>query len=78
MANVNTFVFLLYLYMKERSIILNGFSKAYAMTGWRLGYALAPKPVIDAMNKIHQYTMICAPITAQIAGLEEFAMVKSI
>ena len=56
--------------MKERSIILNGFSKAYAMTGWRLGYALAPKPVIDAMNKIHQYTMICAPITAQIAGLE--------
>lgn len=56
--------------MKECSIILNGFSKAYAMTGWRLGYALAPKPVIDAMNKIHQYTMICAPITAQIAGLE--------
>ena len=41
------------------------------MTGWRLGYALAPKPVIDAMNKIHQYTMICAPITAQIAGLED-------
>ena len=56
--------------MKDYSIILNGFSKAYAMTGWRLGYALAPKPVIDAMNKIHQYTMICAPITAQIAGLE--------
>ncbi len=56
--------------MKERTILLNGFSKAYAMTGWRLGYALAPKPVIDAMNKIHQYAMICAPITAQIAGLE--------
>ena len=56
--------------MKERTILLNGFSKAYAMTGWRLGYALAPEPVIDAMNKIHQYTMICAPITAQIAGLE--------
>ena len=56
--------------MKERTIVVNGFSKAYAMTGWRLGYALAPKPVIDAMNKIHQYTMICAPITAQIAGLE--------
>ena len=56
--------------MKERTIVLNGFSKAYAMTGWRLGYALAPKPVISAMNKIHQYTMICAPITAQVAGLE--------
>lgn len=56
--------------MKERTIVLNGFSKAYAMTGWRLGYALAPAPVISAMNKIHQYTMICAPITAQIAGLE--------
>ena len=56
--------------MQERTILLNGFSKAYAMTGWRLGYALAPKQVISAMNKIHQYTMICAPITAQIAGLE--------
>ncbi len=56
--------------MKERTILLNGFSKAYAMTGWRLGYALAPKAVISAMNKIHQYCMICAPITAQIAGLE--------
>ena len=56
--------------MQERTILLNGFSKAYAMTGWRLGYALAPEPVIDAMNKIHQYSMICAPITAQIAGLE--------
>lgn len=56
--------------MQERTIILNGFSKAYAMTGWRLGYALAPAPVISAMNKIHQYAMICAPITAQIAGLE--------
>lgn len=56
--------------MKERTIVLNGFSKAYAMTGWRLGYALAPAPVISAMNKIHQYTMICAPITAQVAGLE--------
>lgn len=56
--------------MQERTVILNGFSKAYAMTGWRLGYALAPEPIISAMNKIHQYTMICAPITAQIAGLE--------
>lgn len=56
--------------MQDRTILLNGFSKAYAMTGWRLGYALAPKPVISAMNKIHQYTMICAPITAQVAGLE--------
>ena len=57
-------------HMKERSIVLNGFSKAYAMTGWRLGYALAPKEVLAAMNKIHQFSMICAPITAQLAGLE--------
>lgn len=56
--------------MQDRTIVLNGFSKAYAMTGWRLGYALAPAPLISAMNKIHQYAMICAPITAQIAGLE--------
>ena len=56
--------------MKERTILINGFSKAYAMTGWRLGYALAPKPVIDAMNKIHQYTMMCAPIMGQMAAVE--------
>lgn len=55
---------------KERTILLNGFSKAYAMTGWRIGYACAPAPIIEMMMKIHQYTMLCAPITAQIAALE--------
>lgn len=56
--------------MKDRTILFNGFSKAYAMTGWRLGYALANPVFIEAMNKIHQYTMLCAPVTAQIAGIE--------
>lgn len=54
----------------ERTILLNGFSKAYAMTGWRIGYACAPAHIIEVMMKIHQYTMLCAPITAQIAALE--------
>lgn len=57
-------------HMKDRTILLNGFSKAYAMTGWRIGYALANPIVIAAMTKIHQYTMLCAPITAQIAAIE--------
>lgn len=56
--------------MQERTILLNGFSKAYAMTGWRIGYALANPTIIAAMTKIHQYTMLCAPITAQIAAIE--------
>ena len=56
--------------MKDRTILLNGFSKAYAMTGWRIGYALANPAITAAMTKIHQYTMLCAPITAQIAALE--------
>jgi aminotransferase len=56
--------------MQERTVVLNGFSKAYAMTGWRLGYALGPAEIIQAMTKIHQYTMLCAPITAQKAALE--------
>lgn len=56
--------------MKERTILLNGFSKAYAMTGWRIGYALGNPDIIAAMTKIHQYTMLCAPITAQIAAIE--------
>ncbi|WP_196593389.1 aminotransferase class I/II-fold pyridoxal phosphate-dependent enzyme [Pectinatus sottacetonis] len=56
--------------MKDRTIVFNGFSKAYAMTGWRLGYALANPVFIEAMNKIHQYTMLCAPVTAQVAGIE--------
>ena len=54
----------------ERTILLNGFSKAHAMTGWRIGYACAPAPVLEAMVKIHAYTMLCAPITAQMAALE--------
>lgn len=56
--------------MKERTILLNGFSKAYAMTGWRIGYAMSNPAIISAMTKIHQYTMLCAPITAQIAAVE--------
>jgi len=56
--------------MQERTILLNGFSKAYAMTGWRLGYALGPREIIAAMTKVHQYTMLCAPITAQKAAIE--------
>lgn len=56
--------------MKERTILLNGFSKAYAMTGWRLGYAAGNKEILEAMMKIHQYVMMCAPITAQMAAIE--------
>ncbi len=56
--------------MKERTILVNGFSKAYAMTGWRLGYACGNREIISAMMKIHQYTMLCASIIAQKAGLE--------
>ncbi len=56
--------------MAERTLLLNGFSKAYAMTGWRLGYACGPEPLISAMNKIHQYTALCASRTAQEAGIE--------
>jgi aminotransferase len=55
---------------KPNSIYLNGFSKAYAMTGWRIGYALGPKEVIDAMTKIHQYTMMCVPTASQFAAIE--------
>ena len=56
--------------MRERTILLNGFSKAYAMTGWRIAYACGPEPLISAMVKIHQYTMLCAPIMGQYAALE--------
>ena len=56
--------------MKEDTIFLGGFSKAYAMTGWRIGYAAANEEIIDSMNKIHQYTMLCAPIMGQIAAIE--------
>ncbi|WP_378951095.1 aminotransferase class I/II-fold pyridoxal phosphate-dependent enzyme [Pelosinus sp. sgz500959] len=56
--------------MAERTIVLNGFSKAYAMTGWRIGYAASNPDFIAAMTKIHQYTMLCTPITAQVAAIE--------
>ena len=55
---------------EDRTVLINGFSKAFAMTGWRLGYAAGPKEVIQAMLKIHQYTMLCAPISSQYAGVE--------
>lgn len=55
--------------MKERTVVLNGFSKAFAMTGWRVGYFCAPKPVADAALKIHQYTIMCAPTASQQAAL---------
>jgi aminotransferase len=56
--------------MKDSTILLGGFSKAYAMTGWRLGYVAASKEVIAAMFKIHQYTIMCAPTMAQVAAIE--------
>jgi aminotransferase len=55
--------------MQERTILLNGFSKAFAMTGWRLGFAAGPDEIIKAMLKIHQYTMLCAPTMSQFAGV---------
>lgn len=55
--------------MKERTIYINGFSKAYAMTGWRLGYACAPELIMDQMIKIHQFAIMCAPTTSQYAAV---------
>lgn len=56
--------------MRERTILINGFSKAYAMTGWRLGYACGPKAIIGQMVKIHQFAIMCAPTTSQYAAVE--------
>lgn len=56
--------------MKERTILINGFSKAYAMTGWRLGYACGPELIIKQMTKIHQFAIMCAPTTSQYAAVE--------
>jgi aminotransferase len=56
--------------MYDKTIVINGFSKAFAMTGWRLGYAAGPKEIISAMTKIHQYCIMCAPTTAQYAAIE--------
>ena len=56
--------------MQERTILINGFSKAYAMTGWRLGYACGPRAIIEQMTKIHQFAIMCAPTTRQYAAVE--------
>ena len=56
--------------MQERTILINGFSKAFAMTGWRLGYACGPKNIIEQMTKIHQFAIMCAPTTSQYAAVE--------
>lgn len=56
--------------MQERTVLLNGMSKAYAMTGWRIGYAASNNEVIEAMMKIHQYGMLCAPVMSQMAAIE--------
>ena len=56
--------------IKDKTLVINGFSKAYAMTGWRLGYACGNKVLIDAMKKIHQYAIMCSPTTAQFAAIE--------
>ena len=56
--------------MQERTIVINGFSKAYAMTGWRLGYACGPRVILEQMTKIHQFAIMCAPTTSQYAAVE--------
>ncbi|MEG1686889.1 MAG: aminotransferase class I/II-fold pyridoxal phosphate-dependent enzyme, partial [Angelakisella sp.] len=56
--------------MRERTVVVNGFSKAYAMTGWRLGYAAAPRELISQMTKVHQFAIMCAPTTSQYAAIE--------
>ena len=56
--------------MKERTLLINGFSKAYAMTGWRLGYVCGPEPILEQMTKIHQFAIMCAPTTSQYAAID--------
>ncbi len=56
--------------MRDRTVVINGFSKAYAMTGWRLGYACGPERIISQMTKLHQYCIMCAPTTSQYAAVE--------
>lgn len=56
--------------MQQRTLIVSGFSKSYSMTGWRLGYALGPQPIVDALTKLHQYAIMSAPTTAQFAAIE--------
>lgn len=59
--------------LRQRCIYINGFSKAFAMTGWRLGYVCAPQPICDVMYKIHQYSVMCAPTPSQYAGIAAIA-----
>jgi aminotransferase len=63
--------------MKERTILISGFSKAFAMTGWRLGYIAAPEDLVAGMIKIHQYAMLCAPITSQMAAIDALRRVDT-
>jgi aminotransferase len=56
--------------MADRTIIVNGFSKTFSMTGWRLGYACGPEPIVRQITKIHQYAIMCAPTTSQYAAIE--------
>ncbi len=56
--------------LKERTVVINGFSKAFSMTGWRLGFACGPAPIIEQMTKLHQYAIMCAPTTSQYAAIE--------
>jgi aminotransferase len=56
--------------MRERTVLVSGFSKAFAMTGWRLGYACGPAPVMKMLTKLHQFAIMCAPTTAQYAAIE--------
>lgn len=56
--------------MQERTVVIGGFSKAYAMTGWRLGYSIGPELIIQQMTKLHQFAIMCAPTTSQYAGIE--------
>lgn len=64
--------------MYDKTIVINGFSKAYAMTGWRLGYAAGPAPIISAMTKVHQYCIMCAPTTSQYAAIEALKSYESV
>lgn len=63
--------------MRERTITVNGFSKAFSMTGWRLGYAMGPREIISEITKIHQYAIMCAPTTSQVAAVEALRSLDS-
>ena len=63
--------------MRERTVTINGFSKAFSMTGWRLGYAMGPAPLLGEITKIHQYAIMCAPTTSQVAAVEALRSLDS-